>query len=257
VPLVPVPPLPDALPVDDVPVVTVVPVVVIVVVVVAVFVTGVPPPVSVAVVPVVDGCSVSVDPTVLSFGLRLQATARASRAMRRTFLISKVQSGIVHMSLARFVKAFRKRGVVMPQIVGRTTGPAFAIMRIVVGLLFCLHGSQKILGWPPMQGAPPGGLPTIAIVAGWIEIVCGALIVIGLFGGLAAFIASGEMAVAFFMGHAMPSHDIVPLRNQGEVAVLYCFVFLYIAAHGSGMWSLDSILRKRTMVTESIDAGHA
>ena len=137
----------------------------------------------------------------------------------------------------------------MPQIVGQTTGPAFALMRIVIGLLFLLHGTQKILGWPPMQGGPKGGLPTIAIVAGWIELVCGALIVIGLFGGLAAFIASGEMAVAFFMGHAMPHHDIVPLRNQGEDAVLYCFVFLYIAAHGSGIWSLDSIFRRKTIVT--------
>jgi putative oxidoreductase len=145
----------------------------------------------------------------------------------------------------------------MPQIVGRTTGPAFAIMRIVIGLMFLLHGTQKLFGWPPMQGAPKGGLPTIAVVAGWIELVCGALIVLGLFGGLAAFIASGEMAVAFFIGHAIPRHTIVPHVNQGEGAVLYCFVFLYVAAHGSGIWSLDSILRKRTVITESIGAGHA
>ena len=137
----------------------------------------------------------------------------------------------------------------MPQIVGRTTGPAFAIMRIVVGAMFFLHGTQKIFGWPPMQGGPKGGLPTIAIVAGWLEVLCGGLIVIGLFGGLAAFIASGEMAVAFFMGHALPAHNIMPLTNHGEDAVLYCFVWLYVAAHGSGIWSLDSILRKQTVVT--------
>ena len=139
----------------------------------------------------------------------------------------------------------------MPQIVGRTTGPAFAIMRIMVGLMFALHGTQKILGYPPMQGGPKGGLPMIAVVAGWIELVCGVLIVIGLFGGLAAFIASGEMAVAFFIGHAMPSHDIVPLSNKGELAVVYCFVWLYVAAHGSGIWSVDSMLRKRTPAVTS------
>src|SRR5947208_4559615 len=139
----------------------------------------------------------------------------------------------------------------MPQVVGRFTGPAFAIMRIMVGLMFALHGTQKILGYPPMQGGPKGGLPMIAVVAGWIELVCGVLIVIGLFGGLAAFIASGEMAVAFFIGHAMPSHDIVPLSNKGELAVVYCFVWLYVAAHGSGIWSVDSMLRKRTPAVTS------
>ena len=137
----------------------------------------------------------------------------------------------------------------MPQVVGRFTGPAFAIMRIVVGLMFLLHGTQKILGTPPMQGGPKGGLPPIAIVAGWLELVLGALIVIGLFGGLAAFIASGEMAVAYFMGHA--SHGPTPLQNGGELAVVYCFVWLYVAAHGSGIWSIDSILPKRTSVVTS------
>ena len=141
----------------------------------------------------------------------------------------------------------------MAEVLGRFTGPVFAIMRIVVGLMFFLHGTQKIFGYPPMKGMPPGGLPTIAVVAGWIEIVCGALIVIGLFGGLAAFLASGEMAVAFWMGHVArnPSHEINPLVNQGEDAVLYCFIFLFIAAHGSGIWSFDSILRKRTPVVTS------
>lgn len=139
----------------------------------------------------------------------------------------------------------------MPEVVGRFTGPAFALMRIVFGLMFLLHGTQKIFEMPAMEGMSRSQLPAIAVVAGWIEIVTGALILIGLFGGLAAFIASGEMAVAFFMGHAMPSHNIVPLTNKGEAAVLYCFVFLYVAAHGSGIWSLDSILRKRTPVVTS------
>jgi len=129
-------------------------------------------------------------------------------------------------------------------MLGRFTPQAFALLRIMSGVMFFLHGSQKLLGWPPMKGAPPGGLPTIAIVAGVIELVCGAAITLGLFGDWAAFIASGEMAVAFFMGHVARSHDIVPLTNKGEDAVLYCFIFLFIAAHGSGIWSVDSAIRR-------------
>jgi putative oxidoreductase len=134
----------------------------------------------------------------------------------------------------------------MTEVFGRFSGPAFALLRIVAGLMFLMHGTQKIFGMPPMEMKGP--LPPIALAAGWIEVVCGALIVIGLFGGLAAFIASGEMAVAYFVGHA--SHGgPTPLQNKGELAVLYCFVWLFVAAHGSGIWSLDSILRKRTPVT--------
>ena len=126
---------------------------------------------------------------------------------------------------------------------GRFSAQTFAIFRTMTGLLFFLHGTQKLLGWPPMKGMN-GPLPTIAIVAGVIEIVTGAAITLGLFADWAAFIASGEMAVAFFVGHAMPSHDIVPLSNRGEDAVLYCFVFLFVAAHGSGIWSIDAVMRR-------------
>src|SRR4051794_37317256 len=118
----------------------------------------------------------------------------------------------------------------MDRVIGRFTQHAFALLRIVSALLFMLHGTQKILGWPPMQGMK-GPLPTIAVVAGWIELIGGFLILVGLFGGLAAFICSGEMAVAFFMGHvARSGGEINPLVNQGEDAVLYCFIFLFIAA---------------------------
>ena len=80
---------------------------------------------------------------------------------------------------------------------------------------------------------------TLPLVAGWIEMVTGLLILIGLFAGVAAFIASGEMAVAYFMVHA--STHWWPVVNHGEAAVLYCFAFLYMAARGSGIWSVDAV----------------
>ena len=136
----------------------------------------------------------------------------------------------------------------MPEVIGRFTPQTFALLRIVSGLMFMWHGTQKTLGWPPMGGGMSGPLPTIAVVAGWIELVGGFLILVGLFAGIAAFICSGEMAVAYFTGHAAKG-GWNPLVNQGELAVLYCFVFLFIAAHGAGIWSIDNALRKRTPVT--------
>lgn len=135
----------------------------------------------------------------------------------------------------------------MDTVIGRFSPRVFAILRIVAGLMFTLHGSQKVLGWPPMEGGG-GSLPTIAIVAGIIELVTGPLIVIGLFAGWAALIASGEMAVAYFMGHASRGGPI-PLINKGELAVLYCFLWLYVAAHGAGIWSVDSAIRRRRPIT--------
>ena len=143
----------------------------------------------------------------------------------------------------------------MPDVVvERFAGPAFALLRIMAGLMFALHGSQILFGVPAMDMKGP--MPTIVVVAGWIELICGALITIGLFGRYAAFIASGLMAVAYFMAHF--PHGLIPLQNKGELAVLYCFVWLYTAAHGSGIWSVDSILSRRTpAVSASTGAGPA
>jgi putative oxidoreductase len=116
----------------------------------------------------------------------------------------------------------------------RFTEPIYAIFRIVFGILFFSHGAQKVFGLGGEKAV--GALP---LAAGWIEVVTGALIVLGLFAGVAAFIASGEMAVAYFMVHA-PSGPW-PVANHGEAAVLYCFAFLYMAAHGSGIWSVDAL----------------
>jgi len=133
----------------------------------------------------------------------------------------------------------------MYEVIGRFTPQAFALLRIVSGLLFMVHGTQKLLGMP--SSGKPGTVPPFswpAGISGIIELVCGALIVVGLFTGIAAFIASGEMAVAYFMAHA--SKGFWPIQNKGELAVLYCFVFLYFAAHGGGIWSIDSVLRRRS-----------
>lgn len=128
----------------------------------------------------------------------------------------------------------------MERFLGRFAPHLYAILRIIAGLMFMLHGTQKIFGWP---GGSLGPLPTIAVVAGWLEFILGALITVGLFGSLAAFIASGLMAFAYFLGHA--KDGFWPILNKGELAVLYCFLFLYIAAEGSGIWSIDDA-RKRT-----------
>jgi putative oxidoreductase len=118
-----------------------------------------------------------------------------------------------------------------------------ALLRIVTGLLFLEHATQKFFAFPipfPM----PGPLPPLLMAAGTIELVAGVLITLGLFTRLAAFIAAGEMAVAYWMQHAPQS--FWPAANKGEAAILYCFIFLYLAAAGAGAWSIDSA-RKRTV----------
>ena len=119
--------------------------------------------------------------------------------------------------------------------------PIYTLLRVVAGFLFFCHGAQKALGWFGGHGGEK--LPPLIMAAGWIELVTGLLIALGLFAAIAAFIASGEMAVAYFMAHA--PHGLWPIVNKGEAAVLYCFLFLYIAAHGSGLYSLDTQLARR------------
>lgn len=117
----------------------------------------------------------------------------------------------------------------------------YAILRVVVGFMFMLHGAQKLFGFPP-SGKPAAPLGAFMAFGGTLEFVLGLMIMLGLFAGFAAFIASGEMAVAYFMFH-QPG-GILPIQNGGESAVLYCFAFLYIAARGSGLLSADSLIFK-------------
>jgi putative oxidoreductase len=112
----------------------------------------------------------------------------------------------------------------------------YAILRIVIGLLFACHGAQKLFG--VLGGQSQLSNPLMA-AAGAIEFFGGVLVCIGLFAGYAAFLASGTMAVAYFMAHA--PGGFWPIVNRGEMAVLYCFTFLYIAAKGSGRLSVDAM----------------
>ena len=107
-------------------------------------------------------------------------------------------------------------------------------MRIVAGFLFLWHGAQKLLGFPPAGWEMPWH---IQYVAGGIELLGGALIMIGLFTRPLAFLASGLMAAAYWMAH-FDAENYLPIMNGGDAAVLYCFTFLYIATKGPGMWSV-------------------
>jgi putative oxidoreductase len=120
---------------------------------------------------------------------------------------------------------------------------ALAALRIVTAYLFITHGTAKLLGMP--HQAVFDGLQLLSLigVAGVLELVGGGLLLIGLFTRPVAFVLCGFMAVAYFMAHASRGQPLVPMLNQGELAVLYCFVFLYLAVAGAGAWSVDAVRR--------------
>lgn len=126
----------------------------------------------------------------------------------------------------------------MHRILGRHADRVYAIFRIVIGFLFMFHGMQKLFG---AFGGQKVELASLMGLAGIIEFVCGILVMIGLFASWAAFLASGTMAVAYFMAHF--PRDFWPIVNQGELAVAFCFAFLYIAARGAGPWSVARAAR--------------
>ncbi len=111
----------------------------------------------------------------------------------------------------------------------------YALFRIMSGFLFLWHGTQKFFNFPTKF--PWGEVSPLLTAAGAIELVAGILIMVGFYTRYAAFLASGTMAAAYWMAHGMK--DFFPLVNGGELAVLYCFGFLMIAARGAGKWSLD------------------
>lgn len=126
----------------------------------------------------------------------------------------------------------------------RFSGPLLSVLRIVSALLFMEHGTAKLLNFPPTEmfaQAPETG--SLIWIAGVLELVGGALLALGLFTRPVAFVLSGQMAVAYWMAHA--SQAFYPLQNGGESAILFCFVFLYIAAAGGGPWSVDRAIAKK------------
>ena len=141
----------------------------------------------------------------------------------------------------------------MERVLGKYEPYFYALLRIIAGFLFLCHGTQKLLGLPPQQmppGSAPQSLSPLMAVAGTIELVAGILIMIGLFAGFAAFLSSGLMAAAYFMAHSS-MQAFLPIQNKGELAVILCFVFLYIASRGSGVWSIDSLLNRNK--TRTVD----
>jgi putative oxidoreductase len=117
-----------------------------------------------------------------------------------------------------------------------------ALLRIVAALIFMEHGTQKLLGFPPSERAAPELFSLIGL-AGVLELFGGILLALGLFTRPVAFVLSGQMAVAYWMAHAPQS--FYPVLNGGDAAILYCFVFLYLAAAGPGAWSLDEMRARR------------
>ena len=132
----------------------------------------------------------------------------------------------------------------MERFLGRFSPGAFAVLRIVTGLMMACHGGAHVFGmFEPKMQAP---LSSLVGFGGALELVGGFLVAFGLFGSFAAFILSGQMAFAYFMMHA--KGGFFPIVNHGEPAVLYCFIFLYIACHGSGAVSLDQTRSRRALV---------
>jgi putative oxidoreductase len=132
--------------------------------------------------------------------------------------------------------------------------PVYCIMRVIVGLLYASHGGQKLLGFPG-GGHGAGGM---AFIAGIIELVCGLLIALGLLTRLAAFLASGEMAVAYFVFYVgaveSAAAKFFPIMNGGELPLVLCWVFFFIIFYGPGRWSIDAMWRNRRSSASSVSS---
>jgi putative oxidoreductase len=134
----------------------------------------------------------------------------------------------------------------------RYADPVYCIMRLIAGLMFACHGGQLVLG---MFGGMEGAAKPMMQIGGWIQLVGGFLVAFGLLTRLAAFICSGEMAVAYFMIHVAnaptPAAKFFPLLNHGELAVFYCWVFFFIFFYGPGRWSIDALMSRGSTAASS------
>jgi putative oxidoreductase len=122
------------------------------------------------------------------------------------------------------------------------TPQLLSVFRIIVALLFLEHGTAKFFQFPHVPMYDGVTLTSLAGIAGVLELVGGLLLAVGLFSSVTAFILSGEMAVAYFLVHA--PNGFFPILNMGELAIVYCFAFLYLAAAGPGPWSVDAMRAK-------------
>jgi putative oxidoreductase len=131
------------------------------------------------------------------------------------------------------------------RMLARCEPMVLSIFRIMVGLLLFQYGVAKILKFPVLPYF--ANIPPLIVFAGWLELVLGALLILGLFTRPVAFILSGEMAFAYFMGHMLKADPpvLIPLLNGGNAAILFCFSCLYLACAGGGVWSVDAVMRKR------------
>lgn len=131
-----------------------------------------------------------------------------------------------------------------PAFPGTLAPHVLSLVRIVSGYLFVLHGTAKHLGMPFIERMAATSPTSMSGIAGWLELVGGALLLIGLFTRPVAFVLSGLMAFAYFIAHA-PTAPLFPLMNGGESAVLFCFIFLYFSVAGAGPWSIDALRSRR------------
>lgn len=125
------------------------------------------------------------------------------------------------------------------------TSRALSLLRIVSAFLFIQHGTAKFFGTPHVAMFDGFQAASLMGVAGALELVGGALLLIGLFTRRVAFVLSGFMAAAYFMAHASQGHALTPILNQGELAIMFCFAFLFISAAGGGAWSVDALWRDK------------
>jgi putative oxidoreductase len=135
----------------------------------------------------------------------------------------------------------------MVTLLNRFEAQRYALLRIVAGFLFMFHGLQK-LGFLAREAVDFG---TLSWAAGTIEVIGGPLIMLGLFTVQTAFLCSGQMAVAYFLRHQ--PEGLWPIQNRGELAALYCFLFLYVAARGAGIWSVDALTRNQRRALPDLD----
>ena len=140
------------------------------------------------------------------------------------------------MNDSKIKKGEKKMGFLNKLLASRDS-QAYALLRIVAGFLFIFHGSQKLFNFPLEFPYP---MSPLMQAAGLIEVIGGTMIMLGLFSRPVAFLCSGTMAVAYWMAHGL--RDIFPILNGGELSALYCFIFLFIACKGSGIWSVDQII---------------